>query len=175
MSDLTAKQSAFVREYLVDLNATQAAIRAGYSPESAANIGYENLRKPEIEAAIAAAVAERSKRVEVTADEVLRELKRIALSDIRRAYTEGGRLKPISEMPEDIARVVAGIETEELWGGQGEDRAQVGDTVKIKLWDKLRALELLGKHLKLYTDKHEHAGEGGGPVSFTIIRKPRGE
>lgn len=78
---LTDKQQRFVEEYLVDLNATQASIRAGYSSDTAAQAGYENLRKPEIADAIAEAKAERSKRVEVTADQVLRELVDIATTD----------------------------------------------------------------------------------------------
>lgn len=78
---LTDKQQRFVEEYLVDLNATQAAIRAGYSSDTAAQVGYENLRKPEIADSIAEAKAERSKRVEVTADQVLRELVDIATTD----------------------------------------------------------------------------------------------
>lgn len=79
---LTDKQQRFVEEYLVDLNATQAAIRAGYSEDTARQIGAENLSKPDIADAIAAAMAERSKRVQVTADEVLRELVDVAFSDV---------------------------------------------------------------------------------------------
>lgn len=79
---LTDKQQRFVEEYLVDLNATQAAVRAGYSAETAAQSGYENLRKPEIADGIAEAMAERSRRVQITADEVLRELVDVALGDV---------------------------------------------------------------------------------------------
>ncbi|GJD92916.1 terminase small subunit [Methylobacterium iners] len=78
---LTDKQAAFVQEYLIDLNASAAARRAGYSEATAAQAGYENLRKPEIADAIAAAQAERSQRVEITADQVLRELVDIARTD----------------------------------------------------------------------------------------------
>ena len=74
----TEKQRRFVDEYLVDLNATQAAIRAGYSERSASAIGCENLSKPELADAISMAQAERSSRTKVTADDVLRELWRIA-------------------------------------------------------------------------------------------------
>ena len=72
---LTAKQHAFVEEYLVDMNATQAAIRAGYSPKTAYNIGSENLAKPEIAAALEKARAERSERTEITADWILNMLR----------------------------------------------------------------------------------------------------
>ena len=79
---LTDRQQRFVEEYLTDLNATQAAIRAGYSEDTARAIGCENLTKPDIAAAIEAAMAERSKRVQITADEVLRELVDVALGDV---------------------------------------------------------------------------------------------
>ena len=75
---LTAKQAAFVREYLVDLNATGAARRAGYSERTASEVGYENLRKPQISEAIENALAERANRTELTADEVIEGLKREA-------------------------------------------------------------------------------------------------
>jgi len=68
---LTAKQERFVQEYLIDLNATQAAIRAGYSEKTAGSVGNENLKKPEIAKAIATALAKRSERVEVSQDYVL--------------------------------------------------------------------------------------------------------
>lgn len=94
---LTAKQTAFIREYLVDLNATQAAIRAGYSEKTASEMGYENLNKPQIEEAIFKALEERSKRVEWTADAIMRDLMEIANNrfvepkDRLKAYELGGR------------------------------------------------------------------------------------
>lgn len=78
---MTAKQKQFVEEYLVDMNATQAAKRAGYSEDTAYSIGFENLKKPEIQEAIAELRAERSKRLEVTADDVLRQLWAVATAD----------------------------------------------------------------------------------------------
>src|SRR3546814_8117 len=87
---LTDKQRRFVEEYLVDLNATQAAIRAGYSKKTAASIGEENLRKPDIAKAIQEAQAARSKRTEITQDQVLKELAKIGFADIRKAIRWGG-------------------------------------------------------------------------------------
>jgi len=86
---LTDKQQRFVKEYLVDLNATQAAIRAGYSQKTAGSIGEENLRKPEIAAAIQEAMEARSRRTEITADRVLQELAKIGFADIRKAVKWG--------------------------------------------------------------------------------------
>lgn len=115
---MTPKQEAFIREYLVDLNATQAAIRAGYSKRSAHVIGHENLTKPKIAAAIEVAMEERSKRTEITTDYVLEGIR----DTIERCRGEGDEFNP----------------------GQA-----------------LKGFELLGKHLKLFTDKTELTGASG--------------
>lgn len=111
---LTAKQAAFVQEYLVDLNATQAAIRAGYSKRTAEKIGSENLQKPEIKDAIREAMDRREKRSNITQDFVLAELYKIA--------TQG---------------------------------ADDGPESSLKYSNKLKALELLGRHMAMFTDKSE--------------------
>ena len=113
---MTPKQERFVEEYLVDLNATQAAVRAGYSEKTAQMIGSENLSKPMIAAAVAAAQAERSERTEITQDYVLSEIVQV-IKDRR---------------------------------GTGEDANPNA---------VLKGAELLGRHLALFTDKHEHSGD----------------
>lgn len=143
MKKLTPKQAAFVREYLIDLNATQAAVRAGYSKSTAAAIGHENLRKPEIEQAIQKAINERSRRTEITQDRVLQELARIAYSDPRQLYNDDGALKPIPELSDEAAASLAGFEILEVFDG----KELVGYTKKVKRWDKLKALDLLCEHL----------------------------
>ena len=155
---LTAKQRRFVQEYLIDLNATAAAIRAGYSERTASVIGCQNLRKLQISAAIAEAAKERAKRVELSSDRVLEEIARVAFADIRRAFDADGNLLAIDQMPEEIARAVAGFEVVEHVVGAGDDRT-VERTKKVKITDKLRALELAGRHLKLFTDVVEHRGD----------------
>lgn len=155
---LSPRQQLFIEEYLVDLNATQAAIRAGYSKRTAHSQGPRLLENVEIRRAIAKAQEERARNVRVEAHEVLRELKRIALVDIGEAFDAEGRLKPIHEMPPDVRRAIAGIEVEELFEGRGEERQQVGCVRKVKFIDKKGALELLGKHLKLWVDRVEHSG-----------------
>lgn len=95
---MTPKQRQFVAEYLVDLNATRAAIRAGYSARTAASIGQENLTKPEIASAIRSAQEARAERTEITADRVLKELAKIGFSDIRKAVKWGSRFV---ERPDD--------------------------------------------------------------------------
>lgn len=140
---LTAKQQRFVDEYLKDLNGTQAAIRAGYSQKTARSISNENLTKPDIHAAIAQGMQERSSRTGITADRVLQELGRLAFMDIRKAYNTDGSLKAIHELDDDTAAAVAGMDVAEI--GSGEDA--IGFVKKIKLSDKKGALELVMRHL----------------------------
>lgn len=146
---MTKKQKRFVEEYLIDLNATQAAIRAGYSPDTAKSIGSENLTKPDIQARIAKAMAERSKRTGVNADRVVTELAKIAFvnaSDVIDADT--ATLKS-DAAPEDTAAIQSvKVKT---FGEDGLER-------EIKMADKLKALELLGKHLGMFKDKVELSG-----------------
>lgn len=149
-SELTEKQKRFCEEYLIDLNATQAAIRAGYSEETARQIGSENLSKPYIEARIQALKEERSKRTEITADNVLKELAKLAFSNPSNLYDENGDLKPIHELDYDVAASIQEIQQDQL----GSEDAPVFRR-KYKTADKKSSLELLGKHLKLFTDKIE--------------------
>ena len=160
MPNLTAKQEAFVNEYLIDLNATQAAIRAGYSEHTANEIGSQNLAKVSIQEAIQVLMDERRKRTVVTQDMVVKELARIAFLDIRNAYNDDGELLAIPDMPEDVARAVGGMDIRKVktWG-KGDDEAREEEWAhNIKLIDKKGALELLGRHLKMYTDKVEQTG-----------------
>lgn len=154
---LTPKQQRFAEEYLVDGNGTQAAIRAGCRANSAKVTASKWLRLANIQAAVSLGreVAP-GPLPAVTPRVVLTELLRIATVDLAQAYTPEGQLKPIHEMPEDVRRAIAGIEVEELFSGRGEERSRIGEIRKVKFWDKPKALELLGKHLKLFTDRVEH-------------------
>jgi phage terminase small subunit len=164
---LNPKQKSFVLQYLIDKNATQAAIRAGYSSKNAHVVGPRLFANVRIQQEIVNQIALQEKRTLVTADEVITELKRIAFLDISGALKEDGSLKDISEIPEDIRHAIAGLEIEELFEGTGREREHVGFTKKIKLSDKVRALELIGKHLKLFTEKIEHSGEINGKQDVT--------
>jgi phage terminase small subunit len=148
---LTAKQARFVAEYLVDLNATQAATRAGYSAKTAEQQGPRLLGNVGVRRAIDEALARRSERIELKSDDVLRELLRLARVDIGEAFDHEGHLKPLHLMSEDCRRAIAGVEVEAVAG-------EAATVTKVKFWDKTRALELLGKHLKLFTDKVELSG-----------------
>jgi phage terminase small subunit len=163
---LTPKQQRFVEEYLIDLNATQAAIRAGYSEKTAGSVGFENLRKPEIASAISEAQAKRSERTQITQDMVLNELAKIGFSDIREALTGDGALVSPHEWGDRFAGAVSSIEVVTRPSGEYDENSRpIMDHVhKIKTWDKKGALESIGKHLGMFTDRVEHTGRNGGPI-----------
>ena len=149
---MTRKQKLFCEEYQIDLNATQAAIRAGYSPESAGSIGSELLKKPEIRARIDKAMAERSKRTGINADRVLQELGKIAfvnaadMIDMNSATIKDGADR-------DDTAAIASVKVKVISGANGE-----GVEREIRLADKLKALELCGRHLGMFNDKLDVTG-----------------
>lgn len=155
---LNAKQRIFVAEYLVDKNATQAAIRAGYARTSAHSQAHDLLKKPEISDAIAKGIEKIEKKVFITAERVVQELARLATFDVRKIYNEQGAMKHPHEFDDDTAAAVAGIDIFEEYEGFGKDREKIGETKKIRTSDKVRSLEILAKHFKLVTEKVEHSG-----------------
>jgi phage terminase small subunit len=152
---LNAKQQRFVEEYLIDLNATQAAIRAGYSVKTASEQSYDLLRKPQIQKLIAERQEDRKQRTEITQDRVLQELSRIAFFDPRRLLNPDGSPKPINELDDDTAAVLAGMDIREEYDGSGEDRKFIGYAKKVKVSDKVAALGLAMRHLGMLNDKLE--------------------
>lgn len=168
MSKLTDKQLMFCQEYIIDLNATQAAIRAGYSEATAYSIGHENLSKPEIEAKIQECMELRAKRTEITADRVLAELSKIGFADVRDLFTSAGGLRNPDQLDDDIAAALQSVEVvTRISGEEDEYGNKIVDHVhKVRLNDKKAALELMGKHLKLFTDKIEGKYEGGLKVEI---------
>lgn len=156
---LTAKQRRFVGEYLIDLSATKAAIRAGYSAKTAHSAGPRLLEHVGVAKAIDEAMAQRAERTRITADRVLRELARIAFSDIRALFDEKGALRNVADLSDDEAAALAAVEVSEIFEGRGEDREHVGYLKKVKLWDKKGALELAMRHLGLLKERVEHSGE----------------
>ncbi len=160
---MTPKQQLFVREYLVDLNATQAAIRAGYSERTAMQQGSRLLMDVEIAAAVQAGMDKRAGKLEITAERVLQEIARLAFFDPSKLYDEQGRPRPVHELDEDTRRAIAGVEIEEVGGGD----SPLVRTRKVKLADKGANLERLGKHLKLFTDRVEISGAVVSIKDFT--------
>lgn len=144
---MTQKQRRFIEEYLIDLNATQAAIRAGYSPDSAADIGSENLRKPDIRARIDQAMAERSKRTGLNQDRILMELAKIALLNPERVVDFDQATIREDALPEDLA-AIASVKVKRFPTKDGE-----GIEREIKFHDKNKALEMAGRHLGMFKDK----------------------
>ncbi len=145
---MTQKQKRFIEEYLIDLNATQAAIRAGYSPDTAKSIGSENLTKPDIQARIAKAMAERSKRTGVNADRVVIELAKIAFAKITDAVDPATATIKQDATEEDLACIQSiKIKPNEF----GTER-------EVKMYDKRAALVDLGRHLGMWNDKLQVSG-----------------
>lgn len=146
---MTKKQKRFVEEYLIDLNATQAAIRAGYSPHTAKDIGCENLAKPNIAAAISKAMAERSRRTGINQDRVLQELARIGFAKIT-DVVDPETAKILPDASEDDLACIQSIKIKPN---------EFGTEREVKLYDKKSALVDLGKHLGLFKDKMELTGD----------------
>jgi phage terminase small subunit len=156
---------------MVDLNATQAAIRAGYSAKSAYSIGEENLRKPDVASAVERAMAERSARTEITADRVLRELAKIGFSDIRRAVkwysqTNVATVDTDADMEAladegalrfAVANQVELVSSDEIDDDTAAAVSEIGQSstgaLKLKMYDKRAALVDIGKHLGMFTEK----------------------
>lgn len=166
MAKLTGKQQRFVEEYLIDMNATQASIRAGYSEKTAGSIGTENLSKPVIAEALQKAHEERSKRTEITADMVLTELAKLAFFDIRGLYDDKGQMIPIHDLPAEVAAAIGGIDI--TYGRDKDSNIIESETAKVKVIDKKGSLELIGRHLKMWTDKKELTGANGEPLTSKI-------
>ena len=111
------------------------------------------LRNVKVQEYISKKQQEIEKRTEVTQDMVIKELAKIAFLDIRKLYTENGQLKNIADMDSETAGAISSLETLEEYEGYGDDREKIGDTQKVKLLDKTKALELLGRHLGIFNDK----------------------
>lgn len=160
---LTAKQQRFVAEYLIDLNATQAAIRAGYSEKTAAEQASRLLTNVKVSEAVQAAMKARSERTEIDADWVLKRLARDATADLADLYDDAGQLLPVKEWPMAWRTgLVAGIETvQEREGTDPDGKPEFVTVRKVKLLDRTKLVELIGKHVDVgaFKDKIEHSGE----------------
>jgi len=147
VAGLTDKQQRFVEEYLIDLNATQAAIRAGYSVKNAGKIGPELLGKTRVKLAIDKAMAERSRRTGITQDRVLQELAKIAFVNATDVINMDEATIRGDANREDTA-AIASVKVKTIPGEEGDIVER-----EVKMCDKLKALELIGKHLGMFTDK----------------------
>lgn len=171
---LSKKQRRFVDEYLIDLNATQAAIRAGYSPKTAGSQAFDLLKKPEIQAYMAKRQADLEKRTEITQDRVLAELAKIGFSDIRKAvkWGDGIAVKDSESGAVEIVNGIALIGSEQIDEATAASISEVSQTaqgLKIKMHDKRAALVDIGRHLGMFKDKVEVTGKDGGPIQQTTV------
>lgn len=141
---LTQRQKRFCQEYLIDLNATQAAIRAGYSKNRANQTGYKLLTKGDIQQFMTVAMRERAKRTEIKADHVLQRLADVAFANMGDYAAWGPKGVVLREMAELGPRQLAAIQE------VSQTVTKEGGSKRIKLHDKLKALELLGRHLHLW-------------------------
>lgn len=149
---LSPKQERFVEEYLIDLNATQAAIRAGYSPKTARFQACKLLTNPNIQEMIQRKRAKMSEKLEISAERVLQEQAKLAFYNVLELFNDDGTMKPISEIKDTLGAAIHGLEVIDITSFKEDDGSQTLQTFlkKVKFQDKGKALEALSKHLGLY-------------------------
>lgn len=170
---LSAKQSLFVAEYLKDKNATRAARDAGYgtTTKSSQNAGSILLSNTMIAKEITDSLARVNSIAELTAADVLSEIKKLAFVDLSEAYGEDGVLLHPKEMPEALRKSLSSVESEALYRKTSKGKTKKVAIQKIKLTDKVRCLEMLAKHFKLLTDMIETSGKDGQPQIVFMLPK----
>ena len=173
---LTQKQAEFVRQYLIDLNATQAAIRAGYSSKTAEWIGPELLTKTHVTEEIQKQIKQRSARTEITQDMVVKELAKIGFADMSDFVTidDGGMIQanPLDTLEEGKSRIIRKVREKRVIKSTAEGDHVLDATYEFELCDKVKSLELLGKHLGMFTEKRDI--NLNQPLEVTIKKFYRG-
>jgi phage terminase small subunit len=168
---LTARQKLFVAEYLTDLNASRAAIAAGYSAKGASQTGSVLLANPKVRAEITIKHSKHTDKLEITAERVLTELAKLAFYDPLDIFESDGSMKQIKDIDPATRMALAGLEVTELFEGTGDQKHAYGLLKKVKLADKGQNLERLGRHLKLFTDKLEVDAVGNLAEMIAAARK----
>jgi len=171
---LTPRQLKFIDEYMIDLNATQAAIRAGYAKRSAHVMGVKTLEIPYVKAALKAAMAKQSARTHITADQVVKELAKVALSDIKDFVTiKDGNVQAnsLDALQEGKSRVIKKLRARRAvrFGSDGERIPEI--EYEYELYDKIKSLELLARHLGILNDKKE-ISFGAGTIEKILAVLP---
>ncbi len=173
-NNLTEKQKRFCDEYLIDFNATRAykVTYPNCQTDEAANAASSRLlRNVKVQEYLKDATEELHNDNKELRQKIINELSKIAFSDIRNLYTDTGRLKFMKDLDDNTAGAIASIETLEEYDGYGENREKIGDTQKVKLWDKSKALETLGRHLGMFKDKVEIETDKPFEVNINIRKK----
>lgn len=147
---MTNWEARFVAEYLKDLNATEAAKRAGYSPKTAYSQGQRLLKRVEVAAAIRAGQQKRLDSAELSAVRTLEEMRRVAFSNVQDLFDEHGDLRPLHTLTREQAACIGSLEIVMKNATAGDGK--IDRVLKLKVWDKPRVLEMLGKHFRLLTD-----------------------
>lgn len=154
---LNPKQQRFCEEYVVDLNATQAAIRAGYSEKTASQQGERLLRNVEIKSCIQKLQGVKSQETGITAEKLFLEIGRLAFSDVRKLFDSDGQLRPVHQLDDDTAAAISSVEVV-VKPKKGDDGSQEVEHIhKIRLWDKNSALDKIAKHLGAYAPQKVEA------------------
>ena len=158
LASLAPKHRRFVDEYLVDLNGTKAAIRAGYSKKSARITASKLLTNPNIAAAVLELRDKLAGKIELTAERTLEEISRLAFFNPQTLFDKDGAPLPIDKLSPAAAAAIASIKVNEIYTGQGEDRKFVGYTKEYRLHSKTDSLNMLGRYLKLFQDSMKVIG-----------------
>lgn len=168
----TARQVRFAEEYLIDLNATQACIRAGYSARNADKIGPQLLGKVRVATLIAEAKSKRTEETRVTAGLVLTRLAEILDADLIEIMDDHGNFKPVQQWPKIWRQMISGCDVEEVWEGRGDSRSRIGTITKIRFIDRLKTIELVGKHTDVgaFIEKIQHQGDLDINVKVEYVR-----
>lgn len=175
---MTPKQKLFVKEYLVDLNATRAAISAGYSENGASVAGVRMLANAKVKAEIEKALAKTCAKLEITVEKVLGEIAKLSFSNMQDYIVvsdDGYAYADLSKLTREQAAAIQEINTDTYTERTGnDDETRIVKKCKLKLTDKRASLELLGRYLKLFTDKIEHSGTVGYTEALSKMRAKRG-
>lgn len=159
MGELSEKQIRFCQEYIIDLNAKQAYIRAGYEESSAEANAHRMMVNDGVKAYIQELMDKRAERLKITADEVLVGIDKMRRATVKQLFDDEDRVLRVSEWDDDFASAVNGIKfTKQRSMESTPENPVYDDVVDVKLVDKKGVSELLGRHLKLFTDKVEHSG-----------------
>lgn len=166
-NSLNQRQLVFIKEYLIDKNATRAAKAAGYSPKTARSQGQRLLTHADIKRELDHQIKKQLKKLDLKSETILKELLRLATVDISKAFDDMGQMKPLHQIPINIRKAISSIEVHEIFDGQGNEKTVIGLAKKLRFWDKTRALELLAKHLNLLKDQDPPV-QNNSPVVLVI-------
>lgn len=170
---LTNKQERFCREYLIDLNATQAAIRAGYSKKVAGSIGFENLKKPEIERFISELQEKKANELDFSFERIANELAKVAFGDVKNYFDDMGRLIDINLLESQVSTSIKAVTVQQEKISTAGEVFIESSVKKIESYDKLKALEMLSKMFGHYQKDNDQRKPESQVTFFQIPNNNR--